>query len=304
MAALKHHSKVYYDLHEKGHSNVDVAVALEVDEATVRRHLRKLKGSTLSAVLTGRPEAVLDGFMDKPIHVSTEEGGWAITADWHVPLVDYEYVAQFLDHAAELGVRNLIIAGDWLHMDGLSSFDSKQSSAALEIELPESSRLMRLVAERFDTIKYCYGNHDARLQKSLGYQLAFKDAMRLAFGDVGEDVLGKIEFSNLDHILVNTPARTWRVCHPKAYNQQPLTTAIKLETIYRQAIITAHSHHAAMGYAKDGVTPVAEIGGLFDRGRTEYLQRTTTHPPWSQGYGLIDTDGRLVVESPGWSNRL
>ncbi len=303
MSQLKHQAQVYYDLKQQGHTNVDIATALGVDEATVRRHLRKLKGSTLADVLEGRPPQALEGFMDKPIEVDTEDG-WAITADWHVPIVDYNYVAQFLDHATELGVRNLIIAGDWLHMDGLSSFDSKQASAALSIELPESSRLMRLVADRFDRIVYSYGNHDARLQKALGYQLQFKEAMRLAFGDVGEEVLSKIEFSNLDHILINAPDRVWRVCHPKAYTQQPLSTAIKLEAVYKQAIITAHSHHAAIGYAKDGVTPVAEIGGLFDRDKTEYLQRTTAHPCWQQGYGLMDADGRLIIESPGWSNRL
>jgi hypothetical protein len=66
-------------------------------------------------------------------------------------------------------------------------------------------------------------------------------------------------------------------------------------------VLTAHSHHSAVGYAADGVHVVAELGGFFDARATEYLQRSTAYPLWTQGYALINDAGRLTVHSPGWA---
>ena len=65
-------------------------------------------------------------------------------------------------------------------------------------------------------------------------------------------------------------------------------------------VITAHSHHCAIGYATDGERVVAEAGGLFDRTQTAYLQRTTTHPNWAQGFCLLKRDEPIIIDSPGF----
>jgi hypothetical protein len=120
--------------------------------------------------------------------------------------------------------------------------------------------------------------------------------MKLVFGNLGVDALEKITFTNLDHLWIGTD---WYICHPGNYTRVPLSTARTLATKYNANVITAHSHHAAVGYAIDGEKVVAEIGGLFDRHRTGYLQRSTTFPTWAQGYGFLD-NGFLNVRSPGW----
>lgn len=237
--------------------------------------------------------------LDKPILLPLDRQ-YAITADWHIPLYDPEYVNRFIEDARERNVRDLVVAGDFFNMDSLSQYQPKQDSAGLEAELNESMMVMKALLESFDKITYLWGNHDARLHKALGFTIQFKEAMKLVFGSLGVDALERITFTNLDHLWLGAEEEErWYVCHPGSYTRIPLSTARTLATKYNASVITAHSHHCAVGYSINGRNVVAEIGGLFDRHKTGYLQRSTTFPTWAQGYAFID-DGRLIVRSPGW----
>jgi hypothetical protein len=160
--------------------------------------------------------------------------------------------------------------------------------------------VMRTLLETFDNIWYLWGNHDDRLTRALGFAIQFREAMKLTFGELGSEALKRITFTNLDHIWIGEEGEArWYVCHPGNYTRVPLSTARTLATKYNASVITAHSHHCAVGYSIDGARVVAEIGGLFDRHKTGYLQRSSTFPTWAQGYGFLNR-GKLSVQSPGW----
>lgn len=236
--------------------------------------------------------------LDTPIILPLEKE-YAITADWHIPLYDPEYVNTFIEDSRDRGIRELIVGGDYFNFDALSQYE-KQDGAGLENELNEAQAVMKVLLESFDNIYYIWGNHDARLHKALGFTIAFKEAMKLVFGALGVDALKKITFTNLDHCWIGDEGEDrWYICHPRSYTRIPLTTARVLSTKYKANCITAHSHHCAVGYAIDGTSVVAEIGGLFDRNKTGYLQRSTTNPTWAQGYAFL-SGGKLIVRSPGW----
>ena len=103
-----------------------------------------------------------------------------------------------------------------------------------------------------------------------------------------------IEFTEVD-----PEARRWRLCHPATYSRVPLTTPRTLAAKFNCNVICAHAHHAAIGFASDGIKTVAEIGGLFDQTKTAYLQRTTTFPTWTPGYGWFQ-DSRFYMTTPVW----
>lgn len=289
----KHAPSVYVALAETGLNNNEIADKLDVDEASVRRGLRKAGFKRFIRPLPAT--AHTDDFLDQPIR---HYGPIAVTADWHIPLVDYEYVNKFLRHADELGIKTLAIAGDFFNHDALSAFDYKQESANLRTELREAQHIMGALVERFERIIFVWGNHDARLTKALQYKLSFSASMRLCFGELGEKALEKIQFSNLDHFWVNDAIY---VCHPKQYAQNPLTNTRKLAAKVQASVITAHSHHAAVGYDVSGKYVCVEAGGLFDASKTEYLQRSTTFPNWRQGYAFIGEDGHISMHTPHWS---
>jgi len=288
---------LYVHLANKGLSNRAIGKMLSVDESTVRRGLARedYKRHLVPLDLDER-----FGFnLDKPLTLTDER--IAITADWHVPLYDPGYVNHLIETCRTRNVRTLLIGGDFFNFDSLSAYFPKQSDAGLEPELVEGQAIMRVLLESFDKIVYIWGNHDARLHKSLGFAIQFKEAMRLVFGSLGNEALAKIEFSNLDHAWINqSDGRDWYVCHPASYTRMPLSTARQLSAKYNTNVITAHSHHCAVGYAVDGKKIVAEIGGLFDQAKTAYLQRSTTHPTWAQGFAILEQGEPLFVDSPGF----
>jgi hypothetical protein len=278
----------------RGWSNVEIAREFGVDEASIRRALRS---ASFERKLI--PQEAIKGFtLDTPLVI--EEEPVLITADWHIPLFDIDYVNTMLLDAEGRGVTKLVIGGDFFNFDSLSQYDPKQTEAGLEYELETAQNVMRILGHNFDKIYYLWGNHDARLHKALGFKLQFQTAMRTVFDAVGDTVLDKIEFSNLDHMHVVSGGQEWYVCHPMNYTRVPLSTARAIAAKVGANVIVAHSHHSAVGYATDGVTVVAEAGGLFDVSKTRYLQRTTTFPTWTQGYAFLE-EGHLTVKSPGWS---
>ena len=283
-------------LADKGWSNYRIGDHLGVNESTIRRGLDR-EGYKRGLVPEDQPfEDRFNIVLDQPI---VHEGDIAISADWHVPLYDPKYANKFILDAKDRGHSKLIIAGDFFNFDSLSSYDPKQEGAGLEGEVEEAVAVMRVLLETFETIYFLWGNHDARLHRALGFAMQFRVAMRTVFGKLGEQALDRITFSNLDHMWVEANEEMWYICHPKNYTKVPLSTARALAPKVNANVITAHSHHCAVGYGPDGQKVVAEIGGLFDRHKTEYLQRTTTNPNWQQGYAFIE-DGRLIVTSPGW----
>jgi hypothetical protein len=288
------------------YTNYEIADLLGVDEASVRRGLRKAGYKPYLV-----PAGVIKDLqvnLEKPMRVDVKKlGPGAVTADWHHPLADYELINTFIDHARDIGATNwLVIAGDWFHIDSLSSFDRKQENANLEREIKASAMAMERVLQTFKRVFLSWGNHDARLHKALGYKVTFARSMRMLLADEGlpQELLERIELSNLDHIWVDTPRGPYFVAHPRAYNQNPLTNARRIAAIRHANVITGHSHHTAIGHDPSGRFVCAEIGGFFDASKTEYLQRTTTYPLWQNGYGFIDSDGFLTVEGQGWSSRI
>lgn len=279
-----------------GLSNVAIAKELGVDESRIRAAFRAVNFRRDLIPIDLEDRFIIE--LDKPLTI-TEDCG--VVADFHIPLYDPLYVNEMITTLRAEGVKTLIVGGDFLNMDELSRFEDKQASANLELELKEAVNVMGVLTEAFDRIVYMWGNHDARIHTALGMKLQFKHAMRMIFNELGKETLTKIEFTNLDHAWYEgIEGEKWYICHPASYNRAPLTTARMLAAKLNAHVMTAHSHHSAVGYATDGKHVVAEIGGLFDKEKTQYLQRSTTNPTWTQGFAMLK-QGKLRVYSPGWS---
>lgn len=278
-------------------SNRAIARHFSTSEASVRRGLARV-GYSRHLVQPLYPDIELD----TPIEIVSDR--IAITADWHVPLTDYDYVNDFLGVCRKRKVKDLLIGGDFFNFDALSMYDPKQDSAGLERELSEGIHIMETLLETFDRIYYIWGNHDARLHRSLGFKIQFAEALKLVFGSLGEEALERITFSNLDHANVTVAGEKWYVCHPQNYSRVPLSTPRTLAAKFGCNVVTAHSHHSAIGFAINGQDIVAEAGGFFDKTKTAYLQRSTTFPSWVQGYMILDatSNPHALVHSPRFAN--
>jgi hypothetical protein len=283
---------------DEGWSNYKIADHFAVNESTIRRGLKEHGVQRYLLPVDQDFTARFDIKLDTPMNVTQNKV--AIAADWHIPLYDSWYANEFIQESRNRGIKDLILAGDFFNFDALSAYDPKQHEAGLENELVEATAVMGVLMETFDRIYYLWGNHDARMHKALGFAIQFREAMRMVFGSLGEELLYKIQFSNLDHMWVTQGDIPWYICHPQNYTRIPLSTARAIASKVNANVITAHSHHCAVGYAVNGEYIVAEAGGLFDRHKTAYLQRSTTFPTWNQGYVFLESN-QLTVRSNGWS---
>ena len=234
--------------------------------------------------------------LDKPLLL---RGDWAVTADWHVPLYDARLANRFLDDANARGLNNLLIAGDFLNGDSLSQYYPKQKSAGIDKEVREARKLIEIFAQNFKTIVLVKGNHDYRYVKSAEYRTDFVTAMKEVFEGVN---LGscKLKLTNLDHVYLNSNGEKYYIAHPTSYSKNPLNNPSAVAEVQKCHVLTAHTHHCAMGYDASGSFIIGELGGFFNIAQTEYLQGTTTYPNWCNGYWFIQ---RGVPEMIGFGAR-
>jgi len=230
--------------------------------------------------------------LDKPLEL---KGDWAVTADWHVPLYDADLVNEFLTQAT--GYTNLLIAGDFLNGDSLSQYYPKQKSAGIEKELAEAKNLMEVLCSNFKRIVFTMGNHDYRYTKAAEYRESFVDSMTEVFKDVPRHGC-KLVFSNLDHCYITSNKERYFIAHPSTYSKSPLNNPLAIAEIKKCHVLTAHTHHCAMGWDPSGEYVVGELGGFFNIQQTEYLQGTNAYPNWCNGYWFIH-DGKPRMFSFG-----
>jgi hypothetical protein len=219
--------------------------------------------------------------LDKPLEL---KGDWAVTADWHVPLYDAKLVNEFLDDAKDYS--NLLIAGDYLNGDSLSQYYPKQKSAGIEKEISEAQALMEVLCSNFKHIVFLRGNHDYRYTKAAEYRESFIESMTEVFKDVPRHGC-KLVFSNLDHCYITSNKERYFIAHPDSYSKSPLNNPVAISQVKKCHVLTAHTHHCAMGWDPSGEYVVGELGGFFSIPQTEYLQGTTTYPNWCNGYWFI-----------------
>lgn len=214
-------------------------------------------------------------------------GDCMITADYHIPLHDPNLINTMFDYAEYEGITNLIIAGDLFHMEAFSSFLPHQAEAAWSIERREANRVIKTALNTFENIDITWGNHDFRLVKSLGYKHSFEACLKWALSEVTDEEWERIRISDLDYMHYYTPERKYRVCHPRNFSSVPLAVPKKLQPKYGDSIMSAHSHHLSLGFAPDGYNHMIELGGFFDKHKTEYIQKTTNNHEWIQGFVMV-----------------
>lgn len=297
-------------------SNCEVGRQLGVSESTVRRHKARVTetGQTVPEddvpVEANEPisgDRIPQDYMDKVLIELCEEplvveGNAAICADNHAPLFSVPWTNDLVDMSQRWKLRQLIIAGDFNNQDALSKYFPKQLNAGKNKERAISRHLLAFFLRIYEQVWVIPGNHDDRLVKAQGYKKSYIDSIAEYYD--GIPGFERLHVSNLDHIwLRDTNNGIWYICHPQAYSTNPLVGATTIAELNDGAnVVTAHSHHAAMGYAKDGDRVVAEIGGLFDARRTAYLNKTTTYRKWVNGYGWVQ-DGMFGMNTPLWRMR-
>lgn len=231
-------------------------------------------------------------------------GNCMLTADFHIPLHDTDFINVMINCAKKNKIDKLIIAGDFFHMEAFSSFLPHQPEASWKTERYEGNFVMKTLLKTFKEIDFIWGNHDFRVVKATGFKESFIDCMKWALNGLTDEEMDRINFSDLDYMdyyPVEGSERMIRVCHPQNFSKVPLTVPRELSIKYATGVASAHSHHCSLGVAANGVDLMLELGGFFHKGRTEYIQRTNTSHEWVQGFFMFK-DGIPHMISPTLGN--
>lgn len=213
------------------------------------------------------------------------EGDYAVSSDWHAPLIKYEVFHRFLDDADKANLTSLIIAGDLTNQDAIAGHEEKQPGAELEPEMEHLNYSIDTALDVFDEIHVTLGNHDRHT--ALKLSVSFDRSIRMLLGGLAPEKLARIQVTALDNVIVDTERGEWLVCHTRSYSRMPLAYPNKLALRHGMHVAGGHRHHHAIGKAANGKT-IVELGGLMDEQRMLYANRYTNDMPiMANGYMLL-----------------
>ena len=286
----------------------DVAMAEALSKALGRRVLanrvtlmRQRQG--LQKTTSGQPvvfqESTFPKFNEPP---TVQADDVLVLADVEVPFQDAAWCSDVVALAHEWGIKTVILAGDFLHLDSLSSF-AKRFLALDETE-PELSAEIEaggLFADRlltyFDKVVMVLGNHEARLLRRLELATSVKILQRLLGQQFNEE---RFVISPYYHAVIEASTGQWRVTHPKEARKIPLTAGRELAEKYLMNVIAAHGHDWGETTSPSG-RYVAACGCCVDPARLDYaMLRDSTRPVMQQG-AFILRNGQPVLLHPKYA---
>lgn len=203
----------------------DIADRFAINANTLRRKASERKRKPLGKVLTNTPwfnvkRGNITLTIDAPhfTDMMVCQGDAVIAGDIHITCTDWDLLKLVGDVGKKhmhRGQRKLIIAGDLINLDALSTHAKYVPTTPLIDELDTAAALLKEWAGIFDEIYYIIGNHEQRLAAAVNAELDGTALGRLIAGGLG----GKLRVSNLRQMWHYTPTGLWRITHQRNYSR-------------------------------------------------------------------------------------
>jgi hypothetical protein len=194
-------------------------------------------------------------------------------------------------------IRNLFLAGDIFDFAYLSRYEEVYEVLMggrenMTDDLAFGREMMTALLAQVDCLVLGNGSHDRRLQQALRNRISVQALFGLF---VPDNLKERVYVPSLPYAYIDTPRGAYRVTHPASYSQTPLVVPNALATKHRCNVISAHSHHLAVGMDTSGEYTIAETGGLYDRDKVGYIhtQGDKKNPNWSNGFLLL-REGKVL----------
>ena len=252
-----------------------------------------------------------------PIQAIPHIAGDAIVcSDLHVPWHSPEVCQAICEAGTMLGVRTLIVAGDFFHFDKISKYIGVARSVSTIEELQEGRRVIETFETVFDRIIVIPGNHDQRFEKmvarwknqkdaadALEYIAAIFDRDPEDIETITSDYLGRflhsphLEWHPLPQLILNG---RWLIQHPGTCRRIPASNELAMVRKHRMCVVQGHNHLYGLAVDESGEDIAFNLGhGSADEKYRYVRERPTTFPSMVHGFGAIicDTEqpkGRLL----------
>lgn len=257
--------------------NSELGEKYNISIRTVGNYKAKYRQQGNTVGSAGIPKPLGRSFNDQ---LRLELPSFVVISDCEIPDHDPTWFELVIDVAEKWGVDSLVINGDFVAFDSLSSWMRQLARhTTLEDELKVTKQALRAFRETFNNVYYLMGNHERRLPHAIEGQLSLASQLK--------DVEGVI-VSDYPYCWIESSGKHYLVCHQDNYSRIPLAVPLQLSNIYQYHIIAGHTHRLAEGYSKSGEHRLIEGGHMRDLDKTAYKAlRLNTHPAWTQGFVLV-----------------
>lgn len=225
------------------------------------------------------PETDVRVYDDYPVL----EGDFMVVGDLEVPYHDAENLRLMLAIAEKFGVRQLVINGDFLSADWLSSWpvDTGQTVPSGNEELASARKVARALESQFDLIVWTKGNHEQRATRNGVSMDTLYHALRMDER--------KVRISHYKFAEANTPlGDSVLISHPEHYSRIRGRVASDLADRHGMHVITNHTHLGGMTFCMRGEHVAVDIGhSTREKTRHYKMQNRTKSPGWITGFGMV-----------------
>ena len=212
---------------------------------------------------------------------------YIISCDYHAPYYSEAWVNRIFMIADRFKIRKHIIAGDLYDFNFMSKFPSEEKKD-LDKEIEDSGQIYKIL-DYFDKTYLIQGNHERRIGNMTEGRVMSRHLFK-AFGH--EKYEAKIVYSFYDRIQIEDK---YMILHPKSYSQISTAVSKRMAEKFNLHILNAHGHFCGLTYDRSGKYMCVDLGGCFDISKIEYCtMRTTSHPFWNNGFGMI-RNGRFTL---------
>lgn len=224
-------------------------------------------------------------------------GDALVVGDIHLVCTDWDLlklVGEVGKRHLRRGLRKLIIAGDLINLDALSTHAKYVPTTPLIDELDTAAALLQEWAGIFDEMWYIMGNHEQRLAAAVNAELEGTALGRLIAGGIG----GKLRISNLRQMWLYTATGLWRITHQRNYSRIKGRVGAALAAKHQSHTITHHEHGIALLMDDHARYTVVNNPALVNYEKLYYVMGAdSTAPTMANGFTLM-ANGRPYLMTP------
>ncbi len=282
-------------LKQTGRTFQEIADELHLAIGTVKTHYYLNQGQPTA------PQRIPESRYVRYDEPPTLEGDALILPDVEVPFHHAEFLNRVIDLADAWGIRQVICAGDLMHMDSISGWEPNWNSGASKLSESDEARLLALAntlpaAKRaelmevilgagsdgkdfsdemgqarsvlkaldacFDKFVWIMGNHEGRLLRAINSPVNPSELLNLMKLEQG-----KWEIAPYYYGLLKSGGETFRITHPKSAADN---AARALAVQYHQHILMGHSHKMMFDWDPSGKYAAVQMGHAVDEMRLAY----------------------------------
>ncbi len=209
------------------------------------------------------------------------EGDVMLIGDLEIPYHDAENLNLMLEVARRWGIRTLVVNGDFVCVDWLSSWakETGEHGTDDENEAGPAREVVAVLESAFDTIYFIKGNHEQRATRG---KLNIKNLFRT----FGVSDISKV--SDYKYCEVVSSTVPFLVVHPEDYSSVRAKVAVDLSVVEDANVITSHTHLGGISFSPNGKYICADLGHSTRRDTRYYaMQGKRKSPRWISGFGMI-----------------